>query len=134
LTKDHLMNKEEFDDRCVITGWEIDLHLPNEKYKNGFEGDEFITKATFEKYPKPFYVPYRCFYSRNISNLFMAGRDISVTHDALGTVRVMRTLGLVGEVVGMAATLCRKHNATPRDVYKKHLDELKKLMGSPSTP
>ncbi|OGV63815.1 MAG: hypothetical protein A2283_09420 [Lentisphaerae bacterium RIFOXYA12_FULL_48_11] len=134
LNKDHLMNKEEFDDRCVITGWEIDLHLPNEKYKNGFEGDEFITKATFEKYPKPFYVPYRCFYSRNISNLFMAGRDISVTHDALGTVRVMRTLGLVGEVVGMAATLCRKHNATPRDVYKKHLDELKKLMGSPSTP
>jgi len=73
-------------------------------------------------------VPYRCFYSRNISNLFMAGRDISVTHEALGAVRVMRTCGLMGEVVGMAASLCIKHGAIPRDVYRKHLDELKQLM------
>ena len=58
----------------------------------------------------------------------MAGRDISVTHVALGTVRVMRTGGMMGEVVGMAASLCRQHNATPRGVYEKHLDELKVLM------
>jgi hypothetical protein len=129
LNKDHLMNGEQFNDRCVITGWEIDLHLPNEKYKNGFEGDEFITTAMFTRYPKPFYVPYRCFYSRNISNLFMAGRDISVTHEALGTVRVMRTCGLMGEVVGMAASVCRKHDVTPRAVYEKYLGELEDLMG-----
>ena len=46
-------------------------------------------------------IPYRCFYSRNIDNLFMAGRNISVTHVALGTIRVMRTTGMMGEVVGM---------------------------------
>ena len=58
----------------------------------------------------------------------MAGRNISVTHVALGTVRVMRTTGMMGEVVGMAASLCTKHAATPRGVYEKHLDELKALM------
>ena len=56
----------------------------------------------------PYAVPYRCLYSRNIDNLLMAGRNISVTHVALGTVRVMRTTGMMGEVVGMAASLCEK--------------------------
>ena len=58
----------------------------------------------------------------------MAGRDISVTHVALGTVRVMRTTGMMGEVVGMAASLCHKHNVLPRGVYQKYLPELKSMM------
>jgi hypothetical protein len=58
----------------------------------------------------------------------MAGRDISVTHEALGAVRVMRTCGMMGEVVGLAASLCKKHNTTPRGVYEDHLDKLKELM------
>lgn len=62
-------------------------------------------------YPYP--VPYRCLYSRNIDNLFMAGRNISVTHVALGTVRVMRTTGMMGEVVGMAASLCKNIKPLP---------------------
>ena len=74
-------------------------------------------------------VPYRCLYSRNINNLFMAGRHISVTHVALGTVRVMRTTGLMGEVVGIAAGLCKKNDTTPRGIYKDHLDELIEVMG-----
>ena len=57
----------------------------------------------------------------------MAGRDISVTHEALGAVRVMRTCGMLGEVVGMAASLCKKHDTTPRGVYENHLAELKNL-------
>lgn len=55
----------------------------------------------------------------------MAGRDVSVTHQALGSVRVMRTGGLMGEVVGIAAYLCKKHNASPRDIYAIYLSELK---------
>ncbi|HUT91237.1 MAG TPA: FAD-dependent oxidoreductase [Thermoguttaceae bacterium] len=51
---------------------------------------------------RPFWIPYRCLYSRNISNLFMAGRDMSTKHDALGAVRAMRTGGCMGEIVGMA--------------------------------
>ena len=61
-------------------------------------------------------------------SIFMAGRDISVTHEALGAVRVMRTCGLMGEIVGMAAYLCRKNETSPRGVYQDHLDELKALM------
>jgi len=67
-------------------------------------------------------------YSRNIDNLMMAGRNISVTHVALGTVRVQRTTGMMGEVLGMAASLCRKHDCTPREVYRHHLDELTEMM------
>ena len=58
----------------------------------------------------------------------MAGRNISVTHVALGSVRVMRTTGMMGEVVGMAASLCRKYGTSPRGVYQRHLDELRSLM------
>ncbi|MCP4541321.1 MAG: FAD-dependent oxidoreductase, partial [Chloroflexi bacterium] len=72
---------------------------------------------------------YRCLYSRNVRNLFMAGRDISVTREALGTVRVMKTTALMGEVVGMAATLCVGHGVDPRDVYDKHLGDLKEMCG-----
>jgi hypothetical protein len=57
----------------------------------------------------------------------MAGRDISVTHVALGTVRVMRTCGMMGELVGMAASICTTCNTTPRGVYDDHLDTLKTL-------
>lgn len=60
--------------------------------------------------------------------MFMAGRDISVSHIALGTVRVMRTTAMMGEVVGMAATLCRRHKCLPRDIYYTYLDSLKGMM------
>ncbi|MCL5743112.1 MAG: FAD-dependent oxidoreductase, partial [Acidobacteria bacterium] len=58
----------------------------------------------------------------------MAGRNIGVTHAALGTVRVMRTTGMMGEVVGMAAAVARRHNATPRAVYRNYLEELKQSL------
>lgn len=128
LTKEHLLNSQIFEDGCVPTGWDIDVHVPHESYQKGFEGDEFISRAIFTKYPRPYWVPYRTLYSRNISNLFMAGRDVSVTHQALGAVRVMRTCGLMGEIVGMAASLCKKNSTTPRGVYQNHLEGLKTLM------
>lgn len=128
LTKDDILNKVEFPDGCFATGWDIDLHLPHESYQKGFEGDEFISKAFFTRYPQPYWVPYRTLYSRNIANLFMAGRDISVTHEALGAVRVMRTCGLMGEIVGMAAHLCRENSTTPRGVYQEYLNDLKTFM------
>ncbi len=63
----------------------------------------------------------------------MAGRDISVTKTGLGPVRVMKTTGMMGEVVGKAASICIKHNASPRGVYEKHLSELKTLMSKPGS-
>ncbi|MCH8288650.1 MAG: FAD-dependent oxidoreductase, partial [Candidatus Marinimicrobia bacterium] len=106
LTKEDLVSGRTFSDGCVPTGWQMDLHLPEPRYEKGFQGDAFIAVAHYTDYPRPFWIPYRCLYSRNTDNLFMAGRDASVTHEALGTVRVMRTGGCMGEIVGMAAGLC----------------------------
>ena len=128
LSKEDIVNGVVYPDRCVPATWSIDLHLPHPSYDKDFEGDEFISKAYYTHYSKPYWIPYRCLYSRNIQNLFMAGRDISVTHEALGAVRVMRTCGMMGEVIGMAASLCKKHNTTPRGVYADHLEPLKTMM------
>ena len=128
LTKEDLTERKEYRDGCVPTGWKIDLHLADPRYVKGFEGDGFISKAHFTNYPMPYWIPYRCLYSRNVENLFMAGRDISVTHEALGAVRVMRTGGCMGEVVGMAAFLARQYATTPRGVYYDHLTALQDLM------
>jgi hypothetical protein len=128
LTKQDIVDGVIYPDRCVPATWSIDLHLPHPSYDKGFEGDEFISKAYYTHYTKPYWIPYRCLYSRNIQNLFMAGRDISVTHEALGAVRVMRTCGMMGEVVGMAASLCKKYGTSPRGVYKNYLQELKEIM------
>ncbi|MGD0092156.1 MAG: FAD-dependent oxidoreductase [Planctomycetota bacterium] len=128
LTKDDLVHGTAYPDGCVPTSWDMDLHLPDKRYEKGFEGEAFISKDYHTAYPRPYWIPYRCLYSRNVTNLFMAGRDISVTHEALGSVRVMRTGGMMGEVVGMAAAVCKKNRTEPRGVYAEHLDELKELM------
>lgn len=105
----------------------IDLHYPDPKNSKYFPNNEFKAVAEYTLiYGYP--IPYRCLYSRNIDNLFMAGRNISVTHVSLGSVRVMRTTGMMGEVVGMAASICKKYAINPRKVYHNHLDELKSLM------
>lgn len=57
---------------------------------------------------------------------------MSVTHEALGTVRVMHTLGMCGVAVGRAAYICKKHKITPREAYHQHLDELKKTWTLPA--
>ncbi|MDY0166434.1 MAG: FAD-dependent oxidoreductase [Thermoguttaceae bacterium] len=127
LKQEDIVEQREFPDAAVTTTWTIDLHYPTDAQTEHFPGKEFRSRAEHVRIA-PYPVPYRCFYSRNVENLFMAGRNISVTHVALGTVRVMRTLGMVGEVVGMAASVCKRHDVDPRQVYTDHLDELKELM------
>ena len=134
LEQDDIIAKREFPDGCVPSTWSIDLHYPKDEYAKKYPDNPFISKAVHDRRVDRTYgypVPYRCFYSRNIDNLFMAGRNISVTHEALGTVRVMKTCGMMGEVVGKAASLCVLHDCSPRDVYEKHLDELLQLLELP---
>ncbi len=116
-----------YPDASAPTTWTIDLHYPDPKNTEHFPDMEFKSIAVHKKI-HPYPIPYRCFYSRNVDNLFMAGRNISVTHVALGTVRVMRTTGMMGEVVGMAASIATKNKTNPRGVYQNHLPELKALM------
>lgn len=134
LTQDHIVNKHEFKDGCVPSTWSIDLHYPKKQYAEKFPDNPFISIAVHDRridrsYGYP--VPYRCFYSRNVSNLFMAGRCISVTHEALGTVRVMKTCGMMGEVVGKAASVCIDHTCRPRDVYEQYWSEMDELLQLP---
>ena len=137
LKEDDLRRHVIHEDGTASTTWSIDLHYPDPKNTAHFPGQEFKSIAEhIQIYPYP--VPYRCLYSRNVDNLFMAGRNISVTHVALGTIRVMRTTGMLGEVVGMAASLCREHQVQPRAIYQNYLGELKALMeqgtGNPDLP
>lgn len=127
LTQNDLLDEVPYEDGSVPTSWSIDLHFPDPANSRFFPGEEFksiCTQEHIEIYP----IPYRCFYSRNISNLFMAGRNASVTHVALGTVRVMRTTAMMGEVVGMAAAVCHRNSCQPRKVYTDHFNQLKDLM------
>ncbi len=134
LTQDDIVTKKDFTDGCVPSTWSIDLHYPKKEFSIKFADNPFISIAEHDRridrnYGYP--VPYRCFYSRNIPNLFMAGRCISVTHEALGTTRVMKTCGMMGEVVGKAASLCIKFDCGPRGVYDKHLNDLIELLHLP---
>ena len=134
LSQEDVVNKKEFLDGCVPSTWSIDLHYPKKEFAKKFGENPFISIAEHDRrvdrmfgYP----VPYRCFYSRNVENLFMAGRCISVTHEALGTVRVMKTCGMMGEVVGKAAAICTSYKCSPRDVYEEHLPELLNMLQLP---
>jgi len=115
-----------FSDACVSSRWGIDIHTPDPRNSKFFPGEEFRSVAYHpKKNEHPLRsLPYRCFYSRNIQNLFMAGRCVSMTHVAHAMFRNQHTTGMMGEVVGIAASLCKKYNCQPRDLYKNHLDEL----------
>jgi hypothetical protein len=134
LTQDDVVEKRDFKDGCVPSTWTIDLHYPKKQYQAKFPENPFISIAVHDDrvdrdYGYP--VPYRCFYSRNVPNLFLAGRCVSVTHEALGTVRVMRTCGMMGEVVGKAASIAAREGVGPRAVYEQHWDEMHKLLQLP---
>lgn len=134
LTHEDIVTKRDFPDGCVPSTWSIDLHFPKKEFAAKFPDNPFIAIAQHDRridrdfgYP----IPYRCLYSVNVSNMFMAGRNISVTDQALGTVRVMKTIGMMGEVVGKAAAIAIKHNATPRDVYTLYWSEMDTLLKLP---
>jgi FAD dependent oxidoreductase/NAD(P)-binding Rossmann-like domain len=134
LTQDDVVEKRDFKDGCVPSTWTIDLHYPKKQYEAKFPDNPFISIAVHDDrvdrdYGYP--VPYRCFYSRNVPNLFLAGRCVSVTHEALGTVRVMRTCGMMGEVVGKAASIAAREGVGPRAVYELHWDEMHELLQLP---
>ena len=145
LDAEHFMDGKIWDDIAYPCTWSIDLHTPEKKYQKGFEGEEFISKANHGKYDgthtpskenyhkRVYWGPYRTLYSRNVNNLFMAGRNISVSKTGLGPVRVMKTCGMMGEVVGKAAAICLKEKTSPRGVYKKHLSKLQALMKQPGS-
>lgn len=127
LREQDLTRPIPYEDGTCTTTWRIDQHYPMEKNSADYPGEEWMSYGKLMPID-PYAIPYRCLYSRDVPNLFMAGRDISVTHVALGSVRVMRTCAMMGEVVGMAAAVCCRRGSMPRDVYTTWFKDLVELM------
>ncbi len=133
LLGDYVLSQQDIDknvkheDATCETTWSMDLHLPDSVNARQFPTGPFLAKA-IHRAVYPYGIPYRCLYSRNVKNLFMAGRDISATHVAFSSTRVMCTTAMMGETVGLAAWLCSKHSAYPRDIYQEYWSELRALM------
>ena len=128
LLGDHILTQNEvlagtvFPDAIAHGGWPLDIHHPKGIY-SGAEG-AFDYNAKVPLYT----IPYRCVYSRNIDNLMMAGRDMSVTHVALGTVRVQATLAAIAQGTGTAAAMCVEKGVSPRELGKRHIHELRQKL------
>ncbi len=120
LTQHDLQRGEVFEDGVAYGGWPIDLHPPE-----GIDTKEPPNIAV----KVPLYnIPFRCLYSRNIDNLLFAGRNISATHVAFGSTRVMGTCSVMGQAVGTAAALCVRYNCTPRELGKEAIKDLQQLL------
>jgi hypothetical protein len=110
-------NYNLFDDVIAYGGWSMDDHHPAGMLYPG-------EPTVFHPAPSPYVIPFRCLVSSNVVNLMMAGRNISVTHAALSSTRVMATCALLGQAAGTAAALSIERGVSPRQVYPNHVREL----------
>ncbi len=127
LTQQDLMGTNgDFEDAISIGGWNLDEHP-----SIGFDGGEknippYVTIRLAEVYN----IPFRSLYSKNVNNLLMAGRNISASHVAFTSTRVMATCACQGQAAGTAAAICVKNKLTPRELYqnKDRLNELQQTL------
>ena len=111
LTQKDIVEQRRHADAVSYGGWAIDLHPSDGIYSERPGCQQWHSKGVYE-------IPYRTMYSRNITNLFLAGRIISASHIAFGSTRVMATSAHGGQAVGMAAAMCRRENVKPRDLLE----------------
>jgi len=127
LVGDYVMTQNNFDDptptadAIAFTDWGIDLHHPEGFWVRGIDGIHVYQGRRV-------CIPYRTLYSKNIRNLFMAGRCHSATQLAFSGTRVMRPMCATGQAAGTAAALARKHHTSPRGVCQTHLAELQQQL------
>ncbi len=121
LTQQDVQSNARFDDAVAYGGWLLDDHHPEAIYGNGKPNRmQMLTPG--------YHVPFRCLYSRNVANLMFAGRNISLSHLALSSVRVMATCATFGQAAGTAAALACRHACTPREVGTVHIGELQQTL------
>lgn len=119
LRQQDIIEQKPFDDTVSFGGWSIDLHPADGIYSDQAGCNQWHGKGVFS-------IPYRSYYSKNINNLFIAGRIISTTHVAFASTRVMATSAHGGQAVAIAASLAKKYGISPREVGTLHLDELQR--------
>ena len=111
LTQQDLVKRNHWDDTVAFGGWSLDLHPADGVYAAGSGCNQWHSRSAYE-------IPYRCYFSRNIPNLFLAGRVISVSHVAFSSTRVMGTSAHGGQAVGMAAVHCFHDKLRPADLVE----------------
>ncbi len=122
LRQEDCTSGRDFPDAIAHAGWTLDIHN-NEGIFSGLAGPyDFDIRVPINQ------IPYRCTYSKNVDNLYMSGRCLSVSHVALGTVRVQNTLAAVAQAVGTAAAMAIQKNTTPRGIYETHMKELQQAL------
>lgn len=118
LRQQDIVEQRSFGDAVAYGGWSIDLHPSDGVFSEKPGCNQWHSKGIYA-------IPYRCLYSRNVSNLLFSGRLISASHVAFGSSRVMGTGAYIGQASGMAAVLCHRNKVLPRDLLRRELmDEL----------
>jgi hypothetical protein len=120
LTQQDLVEQRPHDDAVAYGGWSIDLHPADGVFSEMPGCNQWHCKGIYA-------IPYRCLYSRNLSNLFLSGRLISASHVAFGSTRVMATAAYAAQAVGMAAAIAAERNVNPGGVGQ-HIGELQKRL------
>jgi hypothetical protein len=110
LTQRELESAELFPDRVAYGGWPMDDHPPG-----GMDSRD-LPPCQQIHFKQPYSIPLRSLYSADLGNLFMAGRNLSASHVALTSTRVMATCSTLGQAVGTAAAFCAQRNVLPREV------------------
>ena len=123
LTQDDVMSNRQFKDTVAYGGWPVDIHPPE-----GILGKSHPGSAPPMLFPMTYGIPFRCLYSKNIANLMMPGRNISASHVAMGTTRVMATCAVCAQATATAAVLCCKYNKNPNEIGSEHIEELQQLL------
>lgn len=121
LNENDILSNRQFEDAVAYGGWPMDIHTA----KGLYDFDELPSRVI--SFDGAYTIPYRSYYSKNISNLMMAGRDISASKMAMGSTRVMGTCAVGGQAVGTAAALCIKYDCDPRGA-QEHMRELQQML------
>jgi len=121
LTEHDVLGAPRFPDAVAYGGWPIDLHPPE-----GIHTAE--PPCSFVTVPRVYPIPFGCLFSRNIRNLMLAGRNVSASHVAFGSTRLIATGAVMGQAVGTAAALCKRYDTTPRAIQHEHIGELQQLL------
>ena len=120
LTQQDVENGRQFADEVAYGGWQIDNHLPGGFFMNG-ENENHLQK---KRLTEPYGIPLRSLYSKNVENLMFAGRNISASHLAFATTRVMGTCGVMGQAAGTAAALAVRYGMSIRKLAVEKIEEL----------
>lgn len=123
LSESDLLDHVHFHDAVAFGGWPLDEHNPG-----GIENLNDPPSFWHAHFDRVYEIPFRSLYSKNVSNLLFAGRNVSVTHVALSSTRVMATCATMGQAVGTAAAMCVDRNLSPRELNKKHISDLQEQL------